>query len=475
MRPMVRPWSPIWVVAAMATSSIRSGGSGGLRRSSSRMHLMTRSSARVSAYMAVAGLAERGADAVDEDDVAARVRGTGPPLEGRRRSGRSDAARVARGRCYSRVTKMPPTGPGDALRSAAGRQPSASGGPATAATMTRRDAARPATAGAEPRQRRRDRVRGRRVGRRSRATGGARPGRQEVLDRHGLLGRAVGQAGPRRRASRARRPGRARPSRAAAAARRRAAWAAGSSSSGRAWARRSRQPDRWQSRRAARRRSPAAPQLGRGFGRAWRPRRSPASGSTRPGRGVAPLGDAGRGRTTAPDQGRGRARSRTRCMPEVRRHGSTRGRRPLDAEQARRTPRAAHSGLPCDGQLGGERVAQLDQHLDVERGVAQPGLGQRPGRPVGGGVVLRQREPEECSTTAPRPDPRQAGQPRRRARCRRADAGAARARPGRAGPGWRRAGPTRRRRAPRRRGPRSGQAIGSMSQVPEPSRRSWTR
>ena len=46
-RPMVRPWSPICVVAAMATSSTRSGGSSGLRRISSRMHLMTRSSARV--------------------------------------------------------------------------------------------------------------------------------------------------------------------------------------------------------------------------------------------------------------------------------------------------------------------------------------------------------------------------------------------------------------------------------------------
>ena len=48
-RPMVRPWSPIWVVAAIATSSIRSGGSWRLRRSSSRMTLTTRSSARVCA------------------------------------------------------------------------------------------------------------------------------------------------------------------------------------------------------------------------------------------------------------------------------------------------------------------------------------------------------------------------------------------------------------------------------------------
>ncbi len=49
VRPMVRPWSPVWVVAAMATSSIRSAGREGLRRMSSRMHLTTRSSARVPA------------------------------------------------------------------------------------------------------------------------------------------------------------------------------------------------------------------------------------------------------------------------------------------------------------------------------------------------------------------------------------------------------------------------------------------
>ena len=48
-RPMVSPWSPVWVVAAMATSSTRSGGRDGLRRSNSRMQRTTRSSARVSA------------------------------------------------------------------------------------------------------------------------------------------------------------------------------------------------------------------------------------------------------------------------------------------------------------------------------------------------------------------------------------------------------------------------------------------
>src|SRR3954454_15684207 len=51
---MVRPWSPICVVAAMATSSTRSGGSCGLRRINSRMQRITRSSARVSAYMPAA-------------------------------------------------------------------------------------------------------------------------------------------------------------------------------------------------------------------------------------------------------------------------------------------------------------------------------------------------------------------------------------------------------------------------------------
>jgi len=48
VRPMVRPWSPICVVAAIATSSIFAGSRPGLRRSSSRIAFTTRSSARVS-------------------------------------------------------------------------------------------------------------------------------------------------------------------------------------------------------------------------------------------------------------------------------------------------------------------------------------------------------------------------------------------------------------------------------------------
>ena len=49
-RPMVRPWSPTWVVAATATSSMRLG-KARVRRANSRKTLTTRSSARVSAKM----------------------------------------------------------------------------------------------------------------------------------------------------------------------------------------------------------------------------------------------------------------------------------------------------------------------------------------------------------------------------------------------------------------------------------------
>src|SRR3712207_6949874 len=44
---------------------------------------------------------------------------------------------------------------------------------------------------------------------------------------------------------------------------------------------------------------------------------------------------------------------------------------------------------------GGQRVAQVDEHLDVQRGVDQPLLGQRAGAPVGGRVALLQRVPQQ--------------------------------------------------------------------------------
>ncbi len=101
-------------------------------------------------------------------------------------------------------------------------------------------------------------------------------------------------------------------------------------------------------------------------------------------------------------------------------------------------------------QVGGDRVAQLDEDLDVERGVAQPGLGQGPGRPVDGGVLLGQRQPEVVLDGGAEPDPGQADESRSRARCRRGGRRAARSPRGRAGPGSRREGPTPRRRCRRR-------------------------
>ena len=126
-------------------------------------------------------------------------------------------------------------------------------------------------------------------------------------------------------------------------------------------------------------------------------------------------------------------------------------------------------------ELAAERLAQLDEHLDVEGGVLQPRLRQRPRRPVDRGVLLAQAAAQRRSRPAWPARPggsRAAGRP---ARCRTAWSAAARPRRGRRGPGWRRAGSTRRRRAPRRARSRSSNAIGSTSAVPAPSRRSCTR
>src|SRR4029453_2389217 len=81
VRPMVSPWSPICVVAAMATSSMRSGDRLGVRRMSSLMHLITRSSARVSAYRPVGPAFPKGVLTPSTKTTSLTVRGTGsPPL-----------------------------------------------------------------------------------------------------------------------------------------------------------------------------------------------------------------------------------------------------------------------------------------------------------------------------------------------------------------------------------------------------------
>ena len=77
VRPIVRPWSPVWVAAAMATSSIRSGGSPGWRRSSSLITLTTRSSARVWAYWPLSPALPNGVRTPSTKTTSRRVRGGG--------------------------------------------------------------------------------------------------------------------------------------------------------------------------------------------------------------------------------------------------------------------------------------------------------------------------------------------------------------------------------------------------------------
>ena len=68
-------------------------------------------------------------------------------------------------------------------------------------------------------------------------------------------------------------------------------------------------------------------------------------------------------------------------------------------------------GLAGRLELGREEVSQLDQHLDVEGGVLQPGLRQRPGRPVGRGVLLLHPVAEEGLDEGRQPDAGVAEQP----------------------------------------------------------------
>ena len=192
------------------------------------------------------------------------------------------------------------------------------------------------------------------------------------------------------------------------------------------------------------------------------------------GRGVPPFGDPVAGEPQLLDQWRCRAA----CGPGAsRRYGATGRPGPAGprSRAGRRTPRAAHSRLALGRQVGGDRVAQLDEDLDVEGGVAQPGLGQRSGRPVDGGVLLGQRQPEVVLHRGAEARPGAGRRVGPRARCRTAAPAAGRPARGTAGPESRRGGPTPRPRCRRRPGRGRGSATGSMSQVPEPARRSCTR
>ena len=151
-----------------------------------------------------------------------------------------------------------------------------------------------------------------------------------------------------------------------------------------------------------------------------------ASGSTRPGAESRRAAMPSRAYHSARTRAWARA-PRTRWMPDVRRHGSGRGRRrpAAPARPARRTPPRAQSGLALPVQLGRQRVAQVGEQLDVQRGVGQPGLRQRPGGPVGGRVVLLQRVARAAARSARPGRPARSRPAGRPARCRTAGAGAA--------------------------------------------------
>ena len=77
------------------------------------------------------------------------------------------------------------------------------------------------------------------------------------------------------------------------------------------------------------------------------------------------------------------------------------------------TPARPSRPCPTRRSCCGDHVAQLDEHLDVERGVLQPGLGQRPRRPVDRGVLLAHRRAEDDLDQGGQADPRVAEQPGR--------------------------------------------------------------
>jgi hypothetical protein len=76
-----------------------------------------------------------------------------------------------------------------------------------------------------------------------------------------------------------------------------------------------------------------------------------------------------------------------RTPPRVDAHGR------LEAQQVVELL-ACPLGLAGLLELGDHVLAQLEEHLDVERGVLEPRLGQRARRPVGGGVLLAHPLPQ---------------------------------------------------------------------------------
>ena len=126
------------------------------------------------------------------------------------------------------------------------------------------------------------------------------------------------------------------------------------------------------------------------------------------GRDVALLGDLVAG---LPQRAYGAERPPAADPVQARTYGATR-RRAGSSSKLRRWSNSwrAHSALPAASSSAASSVAQLDEHLDVEGGVLEPRLGQRPGRPVDGRVLLGQPVAEQRLDQGGQADPRVAEQ-----------------------------------------------------------------
>ncbi len=198
---------------------------------------------------------------------------------------------------------------------------------------------------------------------------------------------------------------------------------------------------------------------------------------SRAGCGRARCRGGGRSRP-GPPTARGRRRAGGGCAAGAGRRCGARAR--LPGRRRRREPDRLELlvrpvELALRDELGLERVAQLDEHLDVERGVDQP----RP--PAAGGWTSRPPSGPSPGPARARSPPSRRGRPARtrpavrRARCRTASSAAARPRPGTTR-SWLAACSTHSTPSSASDSEdRSGQAIGSMRAVPAPARRSCTR
>ncbi len=106
------------------------------------------------------------------------------------------------------------------------------------------------------------------------------------------------------------------------------------------------------------------------------------------------------------------------------------------ARATSRTPRRRSRTCSSRSRIAPSASRRSGEQLDVERGIDEPGLGERSGRPVRRRVLLREVDAEQLLDDGAEADPRKARRGGRPARCRTGgwDRGPPRA--GRSGPGW---------------------------------------